>query len=763
MPAAFLAVVTELPPQTFELKEGTTVIGRSPEAGFQLNHREISRSHCRFALEGEQWTLEDLASRWGTRVNGTPVSAKVILKTGDRISLGPVLLLFEVGSAPSDADRDLARDSMATRQSIPALFRGKVVTNIPLAGKMTLGREGDVDILLADPAISRKHAAIEHGATGFRVIDLNSTSGSFVNGKRFAEHDLIIGDRLQVGSFFFQFDGRCLLRTASVSGGAIHAMRVCRQVGGFTILNDLTLNVAPCRFAGILGPSGAGKSTLLDILSGLRPPSSGKVLVDEADIHASGGNTEAGYVPQDDLVHPELTVSEALRFSARLRLPAGTPPLELQKLVIQTMERLGLRDRASHKISRLSGGQRKRVSVAVELLARPAILFLDEPTSGLDPATEFKLMELLRGLADTGCTVVCTTHVMENVYLMDRIAVLLRGSLVFDGSPQEAREYFGVQRLSGLYDRLEERPPAEWQEAYRESQDPHDSTPARIPASPVPARRNRKPPGSLYVLAILLARQFVILKSDWRNMLILFGQPVVIACLVSWASRDVSLALFFTYIATLWFGCSNAAQEIVKEIPIYRRERIVGAGRNAYLASKVIFLGAATLLQGLILYGCLLACMGGPVGSVLWQSAAVFGIALSSVGIGLAISALVRSLTQAVFIVPLALIPLILFSGYTVPANEMKPSVFAFSRLTPSFASQVMMDTSFLWNQKIARATLADHWTSFRNLNRDAQLKTGVVYTEANPALLALLTHAVWALLSYVAAFLGLRAHEKRG
>ncbi len=629
---------------------------------------------------------------------------------------------------------------------------------------MTLGREEGVDILLADPAVSRKHAVIQQGATGFRVVDLNSTSGSFVNGKRFAEHDLTIGDRLQVGPFFFQFDGRGLLRAASVSGAAIRADQVCRAAGGATILSDLTLNVAPCRFAGILGPSGAGKSTLLDILSGLRPPSSGKVFVDEVDIYAGGGSTEAGYVPQDDLVHRELTVSQALRFSARLRLPKGTPPLELQKLIIQTMERLGLRDRAATRISRLSGGQRKRVSVAVELLARPAILFLDEPTSGLDPATEFTLMELLRELADTGCTVVCTTHVMENVYLMDRVAVLLRGNLVFDGSPQEARQYFGVQRLSGLYERLEERPIGEWREAYIESQGPEpapllDGLGAK---SNAPAIHSRQRPSFLFVLAILLTRQFVIIKSDWRNLLILFGQPVVIAGLVSWVSHDVSLAFFFAYIATLWFGCSNAAQEIVREIPIYRRERIIGAGRNAYLASKFIFLGVTTLLQGLILYACLLVFMGGADGSWAWQCAGIFGIALSAVGIGLAISALVQNVTQAVFLVPLALIPLILFSGYTVPANEMKPSVFAFSRVTPSFASQVMMDTSFLWNQKIARATLADHWTSFRNLNRDGEIRTGMIYTKATPALFALLTHAGWILVCYIAAFVGLRLHEKR-
>ena len=200
----------------------------------------------------------------------------------------------------------------------------------------------------------------------------------------------------------------------------------------------------------------------------MRAPERGAVFVDGEDIYSGHDPRSFGFVPQEDIVHPELTVSEALRFSARLRLPAHTPPLEIQKLILQTIDQLGLRAHAAKSISQLSGGQRKRVSVGVELLARPSILFLDEPSSGLDPATEFQLMELLRDLADTGCTIVCTTHVMENAYLMDQLIVLVGGCLAFQGSAQSAREYFGVPKLTALYDRLGEQPPKHWQAAFVE-------------------------------------------------------------------------------------------------------------------------------------------------------------------------------------------------------------------------------------------------------------------------------------------------------
>lgn len=766
--SAYLAVIAGLPVKVFRLATGSFVLGRAPEADFRLDHFEISRRHCRVTWDGAACAIEDLQSRWGTRVDNLAIAGRAVLKPGDIIALGCVTLLFETGEPPADAElARLGGSASEAGAAAAVLFRGEKTERIELDEHVTFGRDPGSDVALNAPAVSRHHALIRRAPreAGFRVLDLQSSAGSFVNGRRFDEHDLVIGDRLQIGPFFFTFEGRALRCVSPVSGGRVAAREISKRANGRAILDRVSLEIAPSRFAGIIGPSGAGKSTLLEILAGMKTPDSGAVFVDGADVSSaeSGHRRAFGYVPQEDIVHRELTVGEALRFAAALRLGRlsreKVPALELQKLVLQTMDQLGLRDRANTRIGDLSGGQRKRVSVAVELLARPPVLFLDEPTSGLDPATEFKLMELLRELADRACTVVCTTHVMENVYLMDQLAVLMSGVAVFHGAPQEAREFFGVSRLSGLYDRLEEKPALAWRAEWESRAE------SRMPAVPAAAsaRGGAGPRRAIFGgLGILLARQLAILRSDWRNAAILAGQPVLLAALVSWVTDDAALALFFAYIATLWFGCSNAAQEIVRELPIYRRERVVGVSRLAYLMSKGLFLGAVTAAQALAFYLCLQIGERGLDGAALWQCAALLGTALAAVSIGTVISALARSVMQAVLAVPLALIPLILFSGYTVPANEMRPSVAAVSSWMPTFAAQTCMDTSFLWGKRLDHQTLGSHWTSFRNLNRTRPpLRTGETFLRAGPGLAALATQLAWVAAGGAAALLALRSREK--
>lgn len=751
---AYLSIISGLPAQVLELAPGTHVLGRSPTARLQLDHREVSRQHCLVSWDGERAVVEDLRSQGGTSLNGQRIERPMELAPGARIGVGPALIEFGRGEPPAPSASPREAESS---QSPTMLVRGQSTDRVEISGELIFGRDPQADVVLGYPGVSRRHALVrEQAGSGCLVTDLHSTGGSFVNGRRFDTQELTIGDRLQIGPFCFQYDGRALTLGAAAAGSTITTINVTVKSGAHTLLHGIDLRFPPAQFTGILGPSGAGKSTLLNVLAGLRTPTAGRVLVDGEDLYEDGVHHSFGYVPQEDIVHPELTVAQALRFSARLRLAASTPPVEIQKLIIQTLIQLGLRERADHPIHRLSGGQRKRVSVGVELLARPPVLFLDEPSSGLDPATEFQLMELLRDLADTGCTIVCTTHVMEHAYLFDRLSVLVGGRAAFLGSAQEARDYFRVPKLTALYDRLQERSPADWAKDAPATSDPaRPETPAKPAGHPARPRR-----GS--VLPILLQRQWAILSADRRNFLILLGQPLIIGALVSWVTNDHALALFFAYVATLWFGCSNAAQEIVKELPIYRRERLVGVGAHAYLLSKFTFLTAITWLQAALLYTVLQMGEQGLDGTAYWQLLALGGIALAAVGIGSAISALARSVMQAVIVVPLVLIPQILFSGFTVPAHEMNPSVHAVSRVMPSFAARTMVDTSFLWNQKIARGTLSDYWTSFRNLNRKEDLKMGEIFRRSAPATQALLIQGLWALITYLIAWQALRSREKQ-
>jgi ABC transport system ATP-binding/permease protein len=754
MSGPYLSVTSGLPPKVFALTPGSFVAGRSPDADFPLTHVEISRQHCRFSWDGQTCKIEDMGSVRGTLVNGTRLAAATVLRPGDKIGIGPAVLEFGLGEPPRFEKRE------APPQSAPSsmLVRGRPADRIEIDALLTIGREPGLEVCLNDPGVSRKHATVglQQGG-GVVVTDLNSTAGSFVNGHRFDTHELTIGDRLQIGPFYFQFDGHALNRVANAAGGTIRAESVLFRAGAFTILDDIRLTIPPSRFVGIIGPSGAGKSSLLTTLSGLRAPEAGSVLVDGRDIYAEQGSRSFGFVPQEDIVHAELIVVEALRFSARLRLPASTPPLEIQKLIVQTMDQLGLRPHATKSISRLSGGQRKRVSVGVELLAKPAVLFLDEPSSGLDPATEFQLMELLRDLADTGCTIVCTTHVMENAYLMDQLIVLVGGCLAFQGSSQSAREYFGVPKLTALYDRLADRPPKEWQNAFH-AQRSADSAPA--PEAPGP-RVAAKPQRRAFALPILISRQWSILRSDWRNFIILLGQPLIIAGLVSWVSSDRALLMFFAYLATLWFGCSNAAQVIVREIAIYRRERLVGVSTHSYLASKFLFLIAITTLQALLLYVTMLIWKGGRDGSVMLQLAALFGTAIAGVGIGSAVSALSRTEMQAVMYVPLILIPQIVFSGFTVAPADMSPSALAVSRLTPTFSAQTVMDSSFLWQRQLNGELMRDHRQSYSNIVPDHDLTGDDIFDRGGPAAHALLCLLAWTAGSYLVAWVTLRKRER--
>lgn len=244
-----------------------------------------------------------------------------------------------------------------------------------------------------------------------------------------------------------------------------------QRAGGRKILDGVTLAVLPGECVGLLGPSGSGKSTLLKACCGLTRPAGGQVLLDGQDLHQhrAAWRSRIGYVPQDDIIHAELSVKRALGYAARLRLPPETPAHELEAVVTRAIQQVGLADRANVRISKLSGGQRKRASVAVELLTRPAMLFLDEPTSGQDPHLEEAMMQLFRQLAANGTTVMVTTHAMANIELLDLVAIVHSGRLVYYGPPTELLDFFETRAYEGVFKRLAGAPATEWQARFQRS------------------------------------------------------------------------------------------------------------------------------------------------------------------------------------------------------------------------------------------------------------------------------------------------------
>jgi ABC transport system ATP-binding/permease protein len=750
-----IAIVSGLPLGSETFSADNIVVGRAADVELVLDHPEVSRRHCRLSREGDEWFIEDLGSRHGTVVNGSRLSSRVSLRVGDQIRLGPVTLAFGVSSDETSAIWDSSRPQEAVR------YQGESVEVIPLKADLVFGRGDDVDIDLNDQMVSRRHAKIALGPDGFRLIDLRSKTGSFVNGRRFVEHDLVIGDQIQLGFLYFVYDGKTLRRVRQVSVGRIVASGLIKETESGPILRQANFVAEPGQFIGILGPSGAGKTTLLNALSGLKPADGGTILVDQIDFYRNLDQLRSlfGYVPQEDIVHADLTISQALFFAARLRLPAGTPLREISKLVDQTVDKLGLSERANAKVDCLSGGQRKRVSVGVELLSRPPILFLDEPTSGLDPLAEFKVMVLLRRLADNGCTVICTTHVMENVYLMDRVAIISHGQVLFEGLPDEARATFGVSKLAGLYEALQTRDP--------------DSLPIFQPSLPTmpeagkPALEPPARPRQASSLPILLERQITLFRADFKNLVMLLAQPLIIGVLVACTTSDGPLTEFYIYVATLWFGSSNSAQEIIRELPIYRRERLVGLSRRSYLASKLLWMGVLTTFQSLLLFVVIATIHLGVSGAWPWQVIGLIFLAFAATGIGLTISAFAKTAIQAVMLVPLFLIPQIVLSGFSPPAYTMPTPILWVSQAMPSFASERIADVSFLLDQKITGELITDYVIPYSNINdwyrseTKQRLLNGSTFTKKRPLWVAYLSLILWTLGGFVTSAWLLQRKER--
>jgi energy-coupling factor transporter ATP-binding protein EcfA2 len=427
-------------------------------------------------------------------------------------------------------------------------------------------------------------------------------------------------------------------------------------------------------------------------------------------------------VPQDDILHGELTVAEALYFTARLRLPNDTADAEIARRIDAVLQQLGIghiRDSVIGTPTRkvVSGGERKRVNVAMELLSDPSVLFLDEPTSGLSSEDALSLMQRLRDLARQGRTILLTIHQpsREVFQLLDNLAVVSRD--VADGGPArlvyygpaypEAIRFFNPDRElaaepspDGVLRGLAERPTAEWLDHYRRSPIKAryvDGRAGRMAARDSARAERRRSPSVLRQSLVLLRRAFTLKTRDFWNGAILFAQAPIIAVLLvvvfGGASRVATAGpraataamtvVFLMNIAAMWFGCSNAAREIVAEWAVFSRERVIGLRLPAYLLSKLGLLGSIGLAQCLLLVsivraGCRIEARWPHLLFCLFLSTLV-GTAL-----GLLISALARSSEVAISLVPLVILPMVVLGGMMQPPHEMEQPARTLAQLVPS-------------------------------------------------------------------------------
>jgi ABC-type multidrug transport system ATPase subunit/ABC-type multidrug transport system permease subunit len=476
---------------------------------------------------------------------------------------------------------------------------------------------------------------------------------------------------------------------AAPAGGRVDAINVSRNVGARQILQELSLSVEPGELVAIAGGSGAGKSTLLEILAGLQPPSAGQVRHDGVVRGARvSADSRIGYVPQDDIIHLEMPLRRTLRYAARLRLPAGTSAAEADRVVEETMRDLDLADRAEVPVRALSGGQRKRASIAVELLTRPRLFFLDEPTSGLDPSTAADVMRLLRRLSQRGVTVVLTTHEPAGIDRCDRVVFLARdGHLAFTGSPAEARRYFGVEDLAEVYERLAgEHTPAVWAERFADSR-PKSEARADLALLPIPATHSDVKRTSVIRQWWLLTRRNVdVLFRNRLTLAILLGSPVLVTAMMATlfkrgafdpgGSADVGPAQIVFWIAFdgFFFGLTYGLLQIVGEMAVFRRERLAGLSVWAYVASKVtallpVLAGVSAVLLGVLRALGRLPALGWHVYALLFVTIVIE--ATSALALGLLASAAVSNAAQAALALPMLCFPQVLFGGAIVPVDQM--------------------------------------------------------------------------------------------
>jgi ABC-type multidrug transport system ATPase subunit/ABC-type multidrug transport system permease subunit len=456
-----------------------------------------------------------------------------------------------------------------------------------------------------------------------------------------------------------------------------------------------------------VGPSGAGKSTLLNALTGLHPADQGTVLYDGRDLYHDYAELRQriGLVPQDDILHSQLTVRRALGYAAELRFPQDTAKAERQDRVAEVVRELGLEQRATQPIHSLSGGQRKRVSVALELLTKPSLLFLDEPTSGLDPGMDRSVMHMLRGLADDGRTVIVVTHSVLSLDVCDRLLVLAPGGrIAYYGPPDDALAFFGFEQWPEAFEAFENDRDRDWAGTYRESPFhrqyiANSTAQPRLPQAEADGFVAPPPKAQSWgaQLRTLVRRYAAALSADRTFLAIMIALPFVMGAMAralagSRLTQETAMnALLILCVGGVLTGAANAVRELVKERVIYRRERAVGLSRSAYLMSKVVVLGTITVLQAVVLtlVGLVGVDLNAPGGEGVLMpplveiTLAVAVLSFTGMTLGLLVSALVRKEEVTMPLLVLLAIIQVVFCGALLKLDGV-PGVEQLAWLIPS-------------------------------------------------------------------------------
>ncbi len=643
-------------------RKQVVTFGREGDNDIVLSSPLVSRHHGRFYYTGGSWVIEDLKSLNGLIYNNAPIEKRNICD-GDFIRI-------------DDGVETVAEGVLFVFSSAESANNWRTFS---LNGKssVTIGRDNRCDIILPHISVSKCHAKIVYEQGSFYILDNASTNGIIVNNRRIQgkeklhEKDVIVITNSKLiftsGAVFFC----CYKSGISVDASDI-VIRRGKGKKSFVTCNHVSLNIKPGELVAIIGGSGAGKSTVLNCMCGYLRPDEGNVYINGIDLYQNFDSIKklVGYVPQQDIVYDNLTLHDMLMYTAMLRLPQDTSPDEREAAITRAIEMVELPEKRDSFIKSLSGGQRKRASIAVELLSDPNLMFLDEPASGLDPGTERNLMNSLRKMADGGKTVILVTHSTLQLQMCDKIVFMGKGgNLCCFASYEEALSFFRVDDVVDVYNMITDN--AEyWRDEFAHSRAAAGKVRVKEESSAKP-KKNR-----IRQLGVLSARYLKLVANDRQRLMLLLIQAPLLALLISFVADgeqfdqyEMTKSLLFALsCSAFWVGMLNAIQEICKERIIMKREYMTGLSLTAYVLSKIIVLGALCLIQSILITTVFALRVGLPSKGIITHPfveifITVFITAVASAAMGLFVSSLFTNADRAMTVAPLLLMPQILFSG----------------------------------------------------------------------------------------------------
>ncbi len=734
--------------RTYGVGDSPITVGRASTDSFPIRMATISRGHLAVEFIDNMWWVIDNGSSNGVfdgdgrRIKRTALGGELQVALGitdaptitiaevlDEATMLPVAEQRSAGghanptSGPRQADIatllppteergphegetvlvGVRRERLAAPTPPPAPPVEEPPTQNPSSGgRITIGRGSANSIVIDDLAVSRMHCTVHVSPDGSSEIEDHSANGTDVDGQWVKGASVYIPPakkvRMSVGASVFEVFNGNVRRRPERLGIDLDVEGVCfLAANGISLLDDVSFSAESGTLTAILGPSGSGKSTLVGLVVGLSEPTHGEVLLDGIRLEPGSDRfrERIGFVPQDDLasMHAKLTVRQWLQYSGRLRFAREVTDREIAEAVERTTASLGLTDRIDYRIETLSGGERKRVNVATEILTRPSMLVLDEPTSGLDPGYDAQLMALLRSLADDGYTVVVVTHTPSSVEYADRVVLLSDGHQVFNGTAEELGDFGSGASWAAVFQRLS-----------TSGQRPVDRlTPKPIFQSDAKRATARPARSASSQYRVLVARTLKLVLTDKRGIALMAAQAPLVGLLIALISRNAFrtlptldnpralMALMALVLAISYFGCANAIREIVKERSVFRRERFHGLSPAAYVAAKFTVLGSITALQAILLVSVIALRTGAPssprlpvgVTPLVDLSVAIVLTGVCCVALGLLVSSSIGTQEKAMSALPVLLLVMYLLSGGPAdPSNSPVLSVPA--RVNPA-------------------------------------------------------------------------------